>query len=237
MENKDQISESVQGYKRLVQDYKLLRDKLNKSQRKLRITKIVSASIIIFLLILCMGSSGSSTAYKDDFEKCKVLLQESQANFRIMKTQVDTLKAKVKSLEDEIEESEFYFYYDSVAEQRFGVDDLESYLDRWQWTEGSYVRGKFDCSEMSAYIERNLENEGYRTWIVIGDCPFNQSARHAWLLVETSPGKSMPVEATRYALVKWDNPYFDLYFEYDHSFGTIFDALEYDYDDFNWWET
>ena len=208
MENKDQISESVQGYKRLVQDYKLLNDKLNKSQRKLRI----SAAVIIFL-ILCLASSGSSTA------------------------QVDTLKAKVKSLEDEIEESRFYFYYDSIAEQRYGVDDLESYLDRWQWTEGSYVSGQFDCSEMSAYIERNLENEGYHTIIVVGNLPSNQTIRHAWLLVEVVEGKYMPVEATWYALVKWDSPYFDSYFEYDHEFETIFDALEYDYDGFDWWES
>lgn len=215
MQNEDQVSE-------LAQAYEMLKDKLKRSQRKLRIIKVISVAVIILLLILWFSSLsyiGSS-------------VQERYS----MKDQVDTLKIKIELLEGEIEESRFYFYYRTLRRQRFGIDDLESYLDRWHWIEGSYVENKFDCSEMSAYIERNLENEGYRTWIVIGNCPFNQTARHAWLLVETSSGKSMPVEATQYALVKRDNPYFDLYFEYDHWFETILDALEFDSDEFNWWK-
>ena len=191
-------------------------EQLDKTRRKLKVVEIVSAAVIIFLLILWFSSLsyiGSSV----------------QERFAI--------KEQIKVLEDKIEKSKFYFYYGTLRKQRYGVDDLESYLDRWQWTEGSYVRDKFDCSEMSAYIERNLQNEGYHTIIVVGNLPSNQTARHAWLLVETSSGKYMPVEATQYALVKWDNPYFDSYFEYDHEFETIFDALDYDYEGFNWWES
>lgn len=136
-----------------------------------------------------------------------------------------------------VETSKFYFYYAARSKQRYGVDDLESYLNRWQWSEGAYVRGKFDCGEMSAYIEWRLENEGYNTIIVVGQAPPKPEVRHAWLLVETSSGKFMPVEATQYELVKWDNPYFDEYFSYDHSFETIFEALDYDYDSYNWWES
>jgi len=135
------------------------------------------------------------------------------------------------------EESKFVFYYASLSKQRYGVDDLEEYLNRWKWVEGAYTEGEFDCSEMSAVIERRLENEGYHTKIVVGHSPSNRDVRHAWLLVETSQGKYMPVEATQYELVRWDDPYFDLYFDYDHSFETIFDALDYNYDDFNWWES
>ena len=219
MENEDQISE-------LAQDYESLKSKLKKSQRKLNLIKIAFVIVIILLLLSCIGYSGLSVIYREKFK-------ESQA----IETQFDALKARIKSLEDEIEESRFYFYYRYNRKQRYGVDDLESYLDRWQWVEGTYEQGKFDCSEMSAKTERELENEGYHTIMVVGNSPFNQTGRHVWLLVETSEGKYMPVEATRHALVKWDNPYFDLYFEYDHEFETIFDALEYDYDDFNWWES
>lgn len=137
---------------------------------------------------------------------------------------------------DLAEKSKFEFYYASRCKQRYGVDDLEEYLDRWGWAEGAYTKGVFDCSEMSAYIEWRLENEGYNTAIVVGQSPWNPETRHAWLLVETSSDKYMPVEATQYTLVKWDSPYFDSYFEYDHSFETIFDALDYDYEGFNWWE-
>jgi len=146
------------------------------------------------------------------------------------------LEIALNLAKSQAEMNRFEFYYASQCKQRYGVDDLESYLDRWQWIEGTYVGGKFDCSEMSAYIEWRLENEGYNTIIAVGQSPSNPEARHAWLLVETSSDRYMPVEATRYDLVKWDNPHFDLYFEYDYSFETILDALDYDYEGFNWWE-
>lgn len=130
----------------------------------------------------------------------------------------------------------FRFYYESMSRQRFGVDDLESYLDRWRWVEGAYAADTFDCSEMSAYVERRLEIEGYHTMIVVGRCPWDKETYHAWLLVETSEGKHMPVEATHYELVKWDDPYFDMYFEYDHLFESIHDALDYDAEEFVWWD-
>jgi hypothetical protein len=88
---------------------------------------------------------------------------------------------------------------------------------------------------MSAYIEWRLENEGYHTYIAVGTTPWNPQGRHAWLLVETSVGKYMPVEATEYDIVKWDDPYFDNYFVYDRLFENIQDALNYNYDEFDWW--
>ena len=136
------------------------------------------------------------------------------------------------------EEGGFRFYY-VKPKQRYGVDDLEEYLSRWQWEHGTYVAHKFDCSEMSAYIERTLENEGYHTIIVSGEAPFG-GGRHAWLLVETHEGKYMPVEAARegvpWQVVLWNDPYFDNYYEYDYRFETIEDALRYNYEGFNWWE-
>jgi len=80
-----------------------------------------------------------------------------------------------------LEKNEFEFYYAARCKQRYGVDDLEEYLDRWQWSEGAYVKDKFDCSEMSAYVEWRLENEGYRTLIVVGGSPSEPQAQHAWL--------------------------------------------------------
>ena len=149
---------------------------------------------------------------------------------------ISNLRSQMEILRQTAEENNFMFYYASLAEQRYGVDDLEEYLDRWQWSEGSYIGGVFDCSEMSAYIEWKLENEGYHTYIVCGEAPWGEG-HHAWLLVETSAGHHMPVEATTYDLVKWDNPYFDNYFEYDHKFETIQDALEYNYEEYDWWES
>lgn len=169
---------------------------------------------------------------------------------RKLQSQVNTLRSEVADLEWEIsdleweisnlrqtaEENRFEFYYASLARQRFGVYDLDEYLDRWEWIEGSYVKGVFDCSEMSAYIEWRLENEGYNTYIVCGESPWG-GGYHAWLLVETSEGAYMPVEATEYDIVWWSDPYFDNYFEYDYLFETIHDALDYSQSEFDWWNS
>ena len=158
-----------------------------------------------------------------------------------LESEIGNLEKEISDLEREIdwlrqiaEEDNFQFYYASLAKQRYGVDDLEEYLDRWEWTEGSYVEGVFDCSEMSAYIEWRLENEGYHTYMVCGESPWGDGY-HAWLLAETSEGEYMPVEATQYDLIKWSSPYFDNYFTYDHIFETIQDALDYNYSEYDWW--
>jgi len=155
--------------------------------------------------------------------------------------ETDSLESEITDLEWEIfhlqqsaEEGQFEFYYASRAKQRFGVDDLDEYLDRWEWIEGTYVKGVFDCSEMSAYMEWRLENEGYNTVIVCGESPWG-GGYHAWLLVETSEGAYMPVEATEFDVVWWSDAYFDNYFEYDHLFENIHEALDYSYNEFDWW--
>lgn len=127
----------------------------------------------------------------------------------------------------------FYFYY-VKPEQKYGVYDLSDWLNKWKWIK-PYQEGVFDCSEMSAYLEQKLENEGWHTKIVVGDSPFS-SGQHAWLLVETSNGKYMPVESVNMAVVWWESPYFDNYFKHDHSFETIQDALIYSETEFDWWK-
>lgn len=126
----------------------------------------------------------------------------------------------------------FDFYY-VKPNQRYGVDELDNYLKSWKWTL-PYQESVFDCSEMSACLERDLENEGFHTVIVVGNSPFG-SGRHAWLLVEASVGKYMPVEATNRQVIWWSSPYFDNYFKYDHRFETIQEALAYSSTGFDWW--
>ena len=134
----------------------------------------------------------------------------------------------------EYELAQFDFYYVKPKEQKFGVYDLEDELVGIEWLY-PYQEGVFDCSEMSGYLERYLENKGWRAKIVVGDSPFS-SGRHAWLLVETSQGKYMPVESTNIEIVWWDDPNFDNYWEYDRSFETIQDALAYNENEFDWWK-
>jgi len=46
----------------------------------------------------------------------------------------------------------------------------------------------------------------------------------------------MPVEATILEVVWWDDPYYNIYWEYDYEFETILDALTYSETEFDWWE-
>ena len=146
----------------------------------------------------------------------------------------DQQQSEIQAKEEEVERVKFQFYYASLAKQRYGVSDLDEYLNRWQWTEGSYVSGEFDCSEMSAYLEWKLENEGYNTLIVTGDSPFG-SGKHAWLLVQTSVEGYMPVEPTTYSIIYWSDIYFDNYFVYDYQFENIQEALDSSPNEFDWW--
>lgn len=128
----------------------------------------------------------------------------------------------------------FFFYYVPFAVQQYGVSKLEGCLGRWNWVEGAYKAGSFDCGEMSAFLEWYLENEGWNTVIVVGDTP-SGSGRHAWLLVETSEEGWMPVEATQWEVVYWDSPLFDAYWDYEYKFEDIQEALSYDASGFIWW--
>ena len=100
----------------------------------------------------------------------------------------------------EYETAQFSFYY-LKPEQKFGVYDLDDELDGIRWIK-PYQEGVFDCSDMSAYLEWYLENEGWHAKIVLGDS-LSGSGKHAWLLVETSEGKYMPVESTSIKVVLW----------------------------------
>ncbi|UCE16678.1 MAG: hypothetical protein JSV12_03480 [Candidatus Bathyarchaeota archaeon] len=147
--------------------------------------------------------------------------------------EIDTLTEENDDLRWEIEEVRFDFYY-VKPKQKFGVYDLEDELSGLEWIK-QYQAGVFDCSEMSAYLEWHLENEGWHSEIVIGDSPFG-SGRHAWLLVETSEGRHMPVETTNLEVVWWSDPNFDNYWEYDRGFETIQEALDYNESEFDWWK-
>ena len=193
-------------------------------QEKRSIKGMVVATVIIFLVgFPIVYSIGRSDGYNAGY------------NVGYMKGyDIGNTDGWIEGFDDGWEFGKFDFYY-VKPEQKYGVYDLADWLEKWEWIK-PYEEGVFDCSEMSAYLERKLENEGWHTKIVIGDSP-SGSGLHAWLLVETSNGKYMPVESTTMSVVWWEDPYFDNYFEYDYSFETIQDALEYNETEFDWWES
>jgi len=84
------------------------------------------------------------------------------------------------------------------------------------------------------FDQENLRLVNQSILALCGDSP-SGDGYHAWLLVETSEDEYMPVEATQFDLIKWSNSYFDNYFEYDEIFETIQDALDWNHNEFDWW--
>jgi hypothetical protein len=197
--------------------------------------------IIVILFMACVYTIIQWQVADSQLQECEAEAQSLTSEVEWLQTvkaqqkeEIESKDIKISNLEYEVERIEFRFYYASLTKQRYGVSDLEEYLNRWQWTEEAYVAGEFDCSEMSAYLEWKLENEGYNTLIVTGDSPFG-SGKHAWLLVQTSTEGYMPVEPTTYSIVYWSDIYFDDYFVYDYEFENIQEALDDNPNEFDWW--
>lgn len=144
-------------------------------------------------------------------------------------------KNQVSSLTKTAEDNKFYFYY-VKPKQQFGIYNLDSFVRGRSWLK-PYQEGVFDCSEMSATIEWELENAGFHTKIAVGETPGKPGTHHAWLLVETEVGKYTPVETTGLFAVWPGSSYFNDYFKYDRIFETIQEALAYSPTEFDWWES
>jgi len=197
--------------------------------------------IVVVLFIACIFTIVQWQLADSQLQECQLSVQSLTSENDWLQTvttqqqeEIESKDVQISNLDYEGNSVKFYFYYASLTEQRYEVSDLAEYLNRWQWTEEAYVADEFDCSEMSAYLEWKLENEGYNTVIVTGDSPFGVG-KHAWLLVQTSTEGYMPVEPTTYSIVYWSDIYFDDYFVYDYEFENIQEALDYSSNEFDWW--
>ena len=197
--------------------------------------------IVVVLFIACIFTIVQWQLADSQLQECQLSVQSLTSENDWLQTvttqqqeEIESKDVQISNLDYEVNSVKFYFYYASLTEQRYEDSDLEEYLNRWQWTEEAYVADEFDCSEMSAYLEWKLENEGYNTVIVTGDSPFGVG-KHAWLLVQTSTEGYMPIEPTTYSIVYWSDTYFDDYFVYDYEFENIQEALDYSPNEFDWW--
>lgn len=202
---------------------------------KPKIGLVVSGVLIVILAI-------SSLWLYTRIDSLQSQVNTLQTDKDYLQTQINTLQCEYDNYvathhysDSEYNETQFSFYYVKPEEQKFGVYDLEDELYGLEWLH-SYQEGVFDCSDMSAYLERHLENEGWNAIIVAGDSPFG-SGRHAWLLVEASTDQYMPIESTNIEVVWWSNPDFDDYFIYDYEFETIQEAIAYNENEFDWWKS
>jgi len=211
--------------------------------KKWYVITAILAILFIFNLVSYYSAHSRAIEAENELLKAQSDLAHTKEQLIEATNYINEINKELRLKQSEVElhveyvdEAKFTFYYVTRSEQRYGVDDLAEYLNRWQWNEGTYTVGEFDCSEMSAYLERKLENEGYHA-VIVAKTTQGILTEHSWLLVETSAGKYMPVEATSYELVYWEHPNFDNYFDYDYEFETIQEALEYSPNEFDWWNS
>ena len=183
-----------------------------------------------------------------DLENAKGTIKNMEAELEQKSQEIKHLESDVRSVENELssanwaidvlkitaENNKFLFYYDDV-ENQYNLGNLKRYVNNYTWSE-QYEKGVFDCSEMSAVLERYLENVGFNTYIAAGKTPGNPDTRHAWLLVEVSEGEYVPVEATTLNVVSKYYPLFDEYYDYDQLFEDIHEAMDYNEYEFDWWQ-
>jgi len=117
-----------------------------------------------------------------------------------------------------------YYVNKGIGEEKT-LEDLEESLERTEMPH-KYEPYVFDCSEMSAYVEWYLENDGFEAVLIGGD-------RHARVLVRNVSGKSYVVGCTlippRVMGYKSD-------FSYENEWEDIYSACAYNRYEWDWWK-
>ena len=121
-------------------------------------------------------------------------------------------------------------YYTYNGSRNIDLTLLEALIDDYKWKD-EYEEGKWDCTEMSAYMEWFLESKGYHTI-------FGYDDGHMWILVDLEDGY-ITIETTGRYLV-WDDDdeeiseyeYYDCYQAED-----IYELMRQDFtlSEVDWW--
>lgn len=119
--------------------------------------------------------------------------------------------------------------YYTLVPQQYGLENLRGCLWGRGWNK-EYEADIFDCTEMSAFLERWLENRGFHTYIVGGEY---EGEPHAWVKVEVAPQKYVLVETTAVSVVM-NKDEFNKYHR-TNQYETIYDALERCQTAYDWW--
>lgn len=123
------------------------------------------------------------------------------------------------------ENAQFVFTWD--------VAGLEHTLKNFTWMRSSET-GVFDCSEMSAYLWQYLTNRGWKCALVLG---YYHQRYHAWLLVDTVDEFITPVESTTLRVIRRNDTDYEGYLQFKKFFPTLQDALDWNREDFDYWNS
>lgn len=203
-----------------------------------------------------------------DYESLESDFGSFSSDYDVLKGRILELQSSYKKLEDENKELRSLLdQYEEVPHAYYSVEKLPSYSNHFNELEyflnfeftlpRSYEINVFDCSEAVAYLEWNLENAGFKTYIAVGPIPWEpDSGYHAWVIVYTEE-HTVAIEATaltgeykflrffmrRTPGIVYSNdlliPGWQNYYEgYDHLFKNIYEATRShgSIEEWNWWE-
>ena len=123
------------------------------------------------------------------------------------------------------------YYLDTPKRENATLQDLQNFLANFSYEREFYV-GIFDCSEASALLERELENNGFEAVIVTAN-------KHAWVLVKdiSVPKKDVKQRIVVESTLLICNPYSAIYVSYQEHLEDIYEAVNnpMGYYEFNWW--
>ncbi len=142
---------------------------------------------------------------KTNVKKLELANQSLEADVEQLEEEYMAQKNKASALQADIMNS--YIFYDNDMNKipgnyYSGVDynkttkDLKYYLNNTFVMPTGYELNVFDCSEQAAYMERELENAGFMTEILVGDSPTGGDLKHAWIMVYTIDNYRTAIEPT-----------------------------------------
>lgn len=118
-------------------------------------------------------------------------------------------------------------YYLDITHGEKNITDLVYALECISYPH-KYEEDVFDCSEMSSYVERELENSGFTAYIGV-----NYTADHAYVLVDIGTGNLVTVECTV------EKPHIVYVFEPiyvpQQIYNNIYEACDVSCDAWDWW--
>ncbi len=193
-------------------------------------------------------------SFSSDYDVAKGRIFELQSSYRKLESENKTLR----SLLDQYEEvPHAYYSFEKFPSYSNHFNELERFLNLEFTLPRSYEINVFDCSEVTAYLEWNLENVGFKTRIAVGPIPWEpDSGYHAWVIVYTEE-HTVAIEATALTgeyqfsqlfmrrtpgIVYLNDPLipgWQNYYEgYDHLFENIYEATRngVSIEEWNWWE-
>lgn len=234
-----------------------------------KMKKLISNIIIIIIAIpIAIILNKTVTEKKDALESASIkltiennalsneikLLNDEKAS---LSSNMDEKQMIISQLENSLSDDtkkvpNNYYYKDS---KDGSSDDLINYLNDTFDMPVNYKLHVFDCSEEAAFMERELENAGFDSYIVLGDSPSGGNAKHAWVIVYTSDDYRVAIEPTallggmdgetqkmfasfsgkgRGIVYKNENSnYYDIY---DYMVADIYEAIEIvNFEEFDWW--